>query len=45
MSMHKITVTKGKFVVARYFNRDPEQGLETAKAQHSDKCDFRVEPA
>ena len=41
--MYKITVTKGKFVVAVYYNSDAERGKMIAEMKHGERCGYRVE--
>jgi len=43
--MFKITVTKGKFVVAVYFNSDAARGEMIARMEHGSRCKYRVEVA
>ena len=41
--MFKITVKKGAYIVAVYYNRDAASGEWQARAKHGGRCEYRIE--
>lgn len=42
-AMYKVTVTKGGYIVAVYYNENKDSALWQARVKHGSKCQYEIE--